>query len=220
MKVISWNLLRLIGASVDEIAGLVDRQRPDFLLMQEATGDVDILPTLAGGYIHHTLMPGRVYGLAVWSSRRLPTPETLTLPISPLPGGVPRRIAQIVRHENITIANIHLSHGQLLNRRQLLHIAASLEGPALVIGDFNAVGPTLLRGFRDVGPRQPTHRASNVLPFRLDRCLVRGLDCADAQTLKRGSSDHCPILLDLEAANDVNQNRRLLWVRRKSLVAT
>lgn len=219
MKVISWNLLRLIGASAHDIAVLLETQRPDLMLMQEATDVVDKLSALAGGYMHRTPMPGRIYGLAVWSSQLLPIPETLMLPISTMPGGLPGRIAQIVRHEGMTLANVHLSHGQLLNRRQLLHIVTSLEGPVAVIGDFNAVGPTLLRGFRDVGPRQPTFLASNILPFRLDRCLVRGLDCVDARTLGRGSSDHRPILLDLEAASGANRHRRLFRVQSKTHIA-
>ncbi len=60
--------------------------------------------------------------------------------------------------------------------------------------------PTLLPGFRDVGPREPTHVARNIVPVRLDRCLVRGLSCADARALERGASDHRPIALELRAA--------------------
>jgi hypothetical protein len=101
---------------------------------------------------------------------------------------------------DITFANVHLSHGQLLNRLQLMHIASLLHGPTAIIGDFNAVGPTLLPGFRDVGPREPTHVANNILRFRLDRCLVRGLHCGRAKALDRGPSDHCPIVLELAPA--------------------
>jgi hypothetical protein len=95
---------------------------------------------------------------------------------------------------------VHLSHGQILNRQQLACIVRSIDGAAAVIGDYNAVGPVLLPGFRDVGPRAPTHVVRNVLPFRLDRCLVRGVLCADACVLERGSSDHRPIMIELAAA--------------------
>ncbi|MGV2412832.1 UNVERIFIED_CONTAM: hypothetical protein QOZ27_31475, partial [Pseudomonas aeruginosa] len=89
---------------------------------------------------------------------------------SRLPGRLPRRRAQIVQVGEITFANVHLSHGQLLNRRQLARIAAHLRGkPSAIIGDYNIVGPVVLPGFADVGPREPTHYASNVVPFRLDR---------------------------------------------------
>ena len=97
----------------------------------------------------------------------------------------------------MTFANVHLSHGQVLNRLQLTHIARALEGPAAVIGDYNAWGPTVLHGFRDVGPREATHVQQNLLHFRLDRCLVRGLSCASARALKKGKSDHRPIMLEL-----------------------
>jgi len=49
---------------------------------------------------------------------------------------------------------VHLSHGQFLNQWQLMHIANALDGPAAIVGDYNAVGPIKLAGFRDVGPRQ------------------------------------------------------------------
>jgi endonuclease/exonuclease/phosphatase (EEP) superfamily protein YafD len=199
LKVISWNLLRLTGAAVEDVAALVERERPDLLLMQEATGEIETLPRLVGGYFHWEPLPARIHGLAAWSPHPLPAPQSLPLPISRMPGRVPRRMAQLIRIGDITVANVHLSHGQLLNRRQLLRIARTLDGPAAVIGDYNAVGPTALPGFRDVGPREPTHIASNVLPFRLDRCLVRGLHCADARALDRGPSDHRPIALELAA---------------------
>jgi len=92
-----------------------------------------------------------------------------------MPGRVPPRIAQVLRMGDITFANVHLSHGQVLNRLQLTRIARNLEGPAAVIGDYNAWGPTVLHGFRDVGPREATHIQQKLLRFRLDRCLVRGL---------------------------------------------
>jgi endonuclease/exonuclease/phosphatase (EEP) superfamily protein YafD len=200
LKVISWNLLRRTGAAVEDVASLIDREQPDLLLMQEATKEIEALPSLAGGHFHREPLPGRIHGLAAWSTHPLPLPQVLPLPVSRMPGRVAPRVAQLVRIGDVTFANVHLSHGQLLNRRQLLRIASVLEGPAAVIGDYNAVGPTILPGFRDVGPREPTHLASKVLPFRLDRCLVRDLSCADARTLERGPSDHHPIVLVLRAA--------------------
>jgi endonuclease/exonuclease/phosphatase (EEP) superfamily protein YafD len=201
VKVVSWNLLRRTGAAVEDVARLIDRELPDLLLMQEATAEMDALPDLAGGYFHREPLPGRIHGLAAWSLHPLPPPHKLPLPTSRVAVRPRPRVAQLLRIGAITFANVHLSHGQLLNRWQLLRIANTLEeGPAAVIGDYNAVGPTLLPGFRDVGPREPTHVAQRVVPFRLDRCLVRDLHCAEARALERGPSDHRPIVLELEAA--------------------
>ena len=49
MKVISWNLLRRTGAGVADVAALLERERPDVMLMQEVTQHLDALPTIAGG---------------------------------------------------------------------------------------------------------------------------------------------------------------------------
>lgn len=202
LRVISWNLLRLVGARVDDVAALIERHQPDLLLMQEATEDLASLPSVVGGYFFRAPMHGRVYGLAVWSPHPLKPPRRLPLPASSIPGHFPPRVAQIVRIGNITFANVHLSHGQLLNRVQLLHIVRFLDGPAAVVGDYNAVGPIRLRGLRDVGPRQPTHMARNIISLRLDRCMVRGLRCRNARVLERGPSDHHPIILDLDVISE------------------
>jgi endonuclease/exonuclease/phosphatase family metal-dependent hydrolase len=185
---------------VEDVAVLVEQQRPDLLLMQEATAPLDALPALIGGYFHRLPLPARIHGLATWSPHELTPPSTLALPESRMPGRMPPRLAQVVRIGGITLANVHLSHGQILNRQQLACIVRSIDGAAAVIGDYNAVGPVLLPGFRDVGPRAPTHVVRNVLPFRLDRCLVRGVLCANACVLERGSSDHRPIMIELAAA--------------------
>jgi len=199
MRVISWNLLRLEGAAVDDVAALIERERPDLLLMQEATQHLDPLPRLVGGHYNRLPWPGRIHGLALWSRQHFATPQILPLPASPLPGRVPRRRSQIVQVGEITFANVHLSHGQFLNRRQLLRIASALRGkPSAIIGDYNAVGPSLIPGFADVGPREPTHFGGDVVPFRLDRCLAHGVVCTFSGTLDFGPSDHRPIILDLQ----------------------
>lgn len=197
LRIISWNLLRLTGASTSDVASLIEQYRPDLLLMQEAARDVVDLVDMVGGHAFHSPMRGRVYGLAVWSALPLAPPKVLPLPVSTMPGRVPLRIAQIVKLAGISFANVHLSHGQFLNRCQLLHLAQSLEGPAAILGDYNAVGAIRLAGLRDVGPREPTHVAGRLIPFRLDRCMVRGLSRNDAQVLERGSSDHRPIMVRL-----------------------
>jgi endonuclease/exonuclease/phosphatase (EEP) superfamily protein YafD len=197
LRVISWNLLRSTGAGAEDVAALVARHRPDLLLLQEATEELAALPGIVGGHFFREPLDGRIYGLAAWSPHLLPPPYALPLPISSVPGRVPPRVAQIVQLFGVAFANVHLSHGQFLNRWQLLHIVRAFDGPAAVVGDYNAIGPIKLVGFKDIGPRQPTHTARNFVSFRLDRCMARGLRCSHAQVLERGPSDHHPIILDL-----------------------
>lgn len=194
VKVVSWNLLRRTGASLDDLVRLIESERPDLLLMQEATQDMAGICERAGGFFARTPLPDRIHGLAVWTPTPLPQPPTIAL--LP-PGALIRRICQLVDLGEFRIVNVHLSHGQVLNRRQLRRIAEMVPGRAAVLGDFNLVGPHLLPGFRDVGPRLATHRMGDMVPLRLDRCLARGLICTDARVLPRQRSDHHPIAVCL-----------------------
>jgi endonuclease/exonuclease/phosphatase family metal-dependent hydrolase len=197
LKIISWNLLRLTGATADDVARLIRRYHPDILLMQEATHAIDSLPGQVGGHYWRTLLPGRIHGLAVWSRNDLPHPPV----VMPLPAGsVFQRVCQIVDLDGVGIANVHLSHGQVLNRRQLRRIARVLPERAAVLGDFNLIGPALLPGFEDVGPRHPTHVMGDIVPLRIDRCLVRDLTCLYSAVLPRRRSDHRPIVVTLAVA--------------------
>src|SRR5207248_9270734 len=91
MRIISWNLLRLEGAAVGDVVALLERERPDVLLMQEVTQHMDALPSLTSGHYHRLPWPGRIHGLAVWSRYHFSQPHVLPLPASRLPGRVPRR---------------------------------------------------------------------------------------------------------------------------------
>lgn len=193
VKIISWNLLRLIGATLDDVVHLVRHEQPDLLLMQEATPRIDDLPARLGGSYGRVLQPGRIHGLAYWSPRSLPQARVIDLQ----KGAMFRRVCQVVDVGPFTVANVHLSHGQVLNRRQLRRVAGALPARAAVLGDYNLVGPALLPGFRDVGPREHTHRAGDMLPLRIDRCLIRGLVCGHAHALHRATSDHRPIVVRL-----------------------
>src|SRR4051812_46302967 len=46
VKVISWNVLRLTGAAAEDVAALIQRHRPDLVLLQEATPEIAALPKL------------------------------------------------------------------------------------------------------------------------------------------------------------------------------
>jgi len=195
VKIVSWNLLHSIGATLDEVVHLADREKPDLLLMQEATAAIDQLAARIGGHYARNPLPGRVHGLAAWSP--LPfayAPSQITLQ----PGMFVKRVSQIVQLDTLTVANVHLSHGQLMNRRQLRLIARHLPPRAVIIGDCNMVGPPLLPGFKDVGERLGTHDFGEILPLRLDRCFIRGLQCRRAEVLQSTGSDHRPIAVWLK----------------------
>jgi endonuclease/exonuclease/phosphatase family metal-dependent hydrolase len=198
MRVISWNILRLVGATPSDLAALVEDQQPDFLLLQEATVGTDGLPSLIGGHYWRQPMPNRTHGLAVWSRNSLPEPTVLPLPFDPNSRTGDRRIAAALQWDDLALVNVHLAHGPFLLRRQLRHIAGSVAGRAAIVGDTNAVGPTSLAGFQDIGPRRRTHMAKGILPVRIDRCLARGIACRHSAVLDRGRSDHHPILLELD----------------------
>jgi len=196
IKLISWNLLRLTGASLDDVVRLIRREAPGLLLMQEVTREMDGLTSRVGGQYLRSPMPGRMHGLAIWG----PVPFSNIPIVLPLPSGAMfHRVCQIVELGPIAVANVHLSHGQVLNRRQLRRIAKVLPYRAAVVGDYNLIGPALLPGFRDVGPREPTHLAGDMVPLRIDRCLVRGAACLEAKALLREASDHRPIVVTLDA---------------------
>lgn len=197
MKIVSWNLLYRQGAAAADIAQIIEQHKPDLFLLQEATKGINALPAHAGGHFYTLPWKGKSYALGAWSEKQPLETGSIELPFSRVPGKFPPRVAQVISLSDFTLVNVHLSHGQLLNRRQLRKIAKSIEGPLAIIGDFNAIGPIILSGFKDVGPRRITHMAQKIVPFRLDRCLVRGVTCKNVEVLKRGQSDHRPIVLEL-----------------------
>lgn len=193
-KIVSWNLLRRVGAAIEDVVALIEQEKPDLLLMQEATRGIGFVKDRVGGHYAWAPLPGRIHGLAMWSPNPFPAPpRTVTLPS----GAIVHRVCQVLDLGTFGVANVHLSHGQVLNRRQLRRIVASLPPRAAVLGDYNIVGPAMVPGFRDIGPRRPTHAMIEVLPLRLDRCLARGLICRESAVLPRGPSDHRPIVVHL-----------------------
>ncbi|MFO0294173.1 MAG: endonuclease/exonuclease/phosphatase family protein [Rhodospirillales bacterium] len=195
LRVLSWNVLRLTGASCAELAWLIERHQVDVALLQEATVEFEELPLRVGGGLVRHPLPDRIHGPAIWA--RAGVSDARCVPLFSL---AIRRHAVVADVAGVDFASVHLSHGQLMCRRQAREAGGALAGSAAVIaGDFNMVGPLRLDGFREVGPRAPTHYANGLLPLRIDRCFVRGFACRSARALDPGGSDHRPILLDLAA---------------------
>jgi len=60
-RVVSWNLLRRVGAGAEDVVKLVQSQHPDLLLLQECTEDIIALPSLVGGhFFRHPTSEGKV----------------------------------------------------------------------------------------------------------------------------------------------------------------
>lgn len=196
MRIVSWNLLHTSGASLAQVCDLIAQTSPDLMLMQEAEAKMDALPLKLGGFYARLALPGRHHGLAAWSPRRFAAREG---GLALQRGLIVRRACQMIDLGDVSIANVHLSHGQWLNRGQLGRIARALPRRAVILGDCNMVGAAYLAGFEDVGARIATHRMGGIVPLRLDRCFLRGLDCTRAEVLARGSSDHHPLLVELGA---------------------
>ncbi|NVN11980.1 endonuclease/exonuclease/phosphatase family protein [Nguyenibacter vanlangensis] len=211
LRILSWNLLVRRGAGCHDVARLIRDVAPDLVLMQETTAGLDALPDLLGGRYHRAMAPPRPHAPAMWSPHpvqatqlMLPAATRRDLPV-PIRRSVAPRAAQIIRMDGhmegrtggLRIANVHLDHGQRANRRQIRHILSACPDIDVIMGDFNAVGPTCPPGFTDLGPRTATHRMYGVLPLRLDRCVARALHCVSCSALPYGPSDHRPILVTL-----------------------
>lgn len=162
LRVLSWNLLRVTGASVAELAGLVEAHAIDVALLQEATAGFEALPAHVGGAMARYPLPGRIHGPAIWARHGLSQARRV-----PLFSRAIARHAVVAEAGGTLFASVHLSHGQLMCRRQAREASLALAaGPAVIAGDFNMVGPLRLDGFREVGPRtKQRSRRSGRIPL-------------------------------------------------------
>ena len=198
LRVLSWNVLRRCGATPGEVAAWVHAEAVDLVLLQEADDTFRSLSALLGGEYQGRAFDGGPDGLGAWSRAGLQDVRWLDLE---MPDNGPKmrrkRRAMVITANGTKVANVHLSHGQMLARRQFAQAAGAIGEQGAVVGDYNMVGPVWVDGWMDAGPSTWTHLAKGLVPLRLDRCLVRGMQCDAPRALRRGSSDHRPIVFDL-----------------------
>ena len=88
MKVISWNLWHRGGAVLAHLSALIEAERPDLLLMQEAKPILSELTDVVGGHFHFLALPRRVYGLGAWIFGLSPVSLAVAVTIAALPTGI------------------------------------------------------------------------------------------------------------------------------------
>jgi endonuclease/exonuclease/phosphatase family metal-dependent hydrolase len=110
---------------------------------------------------------------------------------------------------DVAIVNAHLTYAGTEQRRaqadELARIAAGLDGPLVVTGDFNAAieAPalhSLANAFDDafgaVGIETGDARRASCGPLRIDHLLSRGLRAIDCRVVREAgdASDHLPVV--------------------------
>ena len=160
---------------------------------------MDGLTEHVGGQYLRTPMPGRIHGLAVWS----PVPLRARPLVRALPSGAMfdrvcqdrGRIRTDHRCERASLARTAAQPATTAERR---------EGAAISRRRRRGLQPDQsgapARLSRCRLPRKSTHVAGDVVPLRIDRCLVRGVTCLGASALLREASDHRPIMVTLNLA--------------------
>ncbi len=105
----SWNLLRRVGAAIEDVVALIEQEAPDLLLMQEATLGIGFLKERVGGHMPGPPCRGASTVLAMWSPTPWPTPPR-TVPIPS--GALVHRVCQVLDLGSFGVANVHLSHAR------------------------------------------------------------------------------------------------------------
>ncbi len=76
----------------------------------------------------------------------------LPLPFGPGIASGDRRVVMVLSMPSLTGVTVRLSQGPRLRRRQFQAVAEAVDGPCVVIGADNVVGPMMTPSWRDVGP--------------------------------------------------------------------
>ena len=217
MRVISYNLRKHRASG--ELVGIAERYEPDVLCLQEA--DTRELPQ----HIHSlqladSTMRNRL-GLAVYyraDRYKAITVQTFVLKKS-LHDRVLRpaherligvRLYDLVEEREFIVASFHAAPLTALNslrRHQIKSALAELQLhgpglPTLMVGDYNypIFKENLGEKVRDTGYEltlsdKRTYTRYKFFRGHFDLATSVGLDISGVETLKRGSSDHMPILV-------------------------
>ena len=223
LRVATYNLEWARGGPLDLVATIAEL-KPDVVALQELVSErcgmpLDLIAQLRAG----TGMEGVAvlepherhgpFGTGVLSRWPIESFDSLRLPY--VSGAGSQRVATrariCVRGRRITVVSAHLDRPPYAsiedNLRQTRALARWLEGEDSIVlcGDFNAfpVYPSydLLRHeFVEVrrSQRWPSGSWPNPLgAVRLDWMFVRGLDPISQRVVRKGSSDHFPVLAEL-----------------------
>lgn len=136
---------------------------------------------------------GGEFGLALASTEPL---QACLIELPRLGAKEPRKAIR-ARWRGFEVLAVHLSNQRPAGRAQLAalsRLAAGLQGPALVLGDFNAGRWRVARALDGfvVSPRR------NTLGWRaIDFVAVRGARIVRAYTISSRASDHLPLVAEL-----------------------
>lgn len=203
LRILSWNVLRGMGATRDDVFRLATMTKADIICLQE-TEPNNTRRLTADYWIFHAPFINRKQGVALCLSRsRFPEePAFQSIDLAWEGRNRPHRRAAIAHTDLIGVASIHLSHDQIFNRyqirqtRQRLTAQRQASYPCAICGDTNALGPTPARGFKDNGPKSQTHLMLGLIGVRIDRFLTRNLRVTQRTAYEPGPSDHRPILIE------------------------
>jgi endonuclease/exonuclease/phosphatase family metal-dependent hydrolase len=227
LKVMTYNVQGhgslLLGSYLRRIARVIADEKPDLVGLQEVyrggwrarfADQAEALARETGMTVHF----GRSFGSGggEFGNALLAAGEVRSVEVHPLPGaGEPRTVLEArvaVRGTEIRFLVTHLSAWGRLGRtargRQAESLAAQLRrtaSPFVLVGDLNAppgapeLGHLLATDlFRACGELASTHRMTRQ---HLDYVLAdRGWTPVASRVLRRGPSDHWPVVVDLRRA--------------------
>ena len=212
LRVVTANVLMSNGqwpALMEDVRA----QAPDVIVFEELTRDLDeVLPSLAAAYPYRISTETPCVTLA----SRLPLSEARRLPIAGADRGRDLLMATVeVAGQPVTVVAVHFtppsSAAAFETNRQQRDVfedaIASVDGPLVVAGDFNATtfSPTFARlllgtGLRiEGGTRQmeSTYAVYGRLGLRIDHVLVRDLGWTSGEVFTLTGSDHRGVRVDL-----------------------